>query len=151
MKVKFKQVIGLLLILAMTLATNPVLFAKSEKDSSLVTKEDGYQLTWDNLSGEKLLSNVKKGKVDFLYSYNQNKNRISKISDKGSVTYTYDSENKLLSEIRYNDTFTYQYDSLASMIGFTFNGTPYNFVKGDDFNVIAITDSNDEAVAWYEY
>jgi hypothetical protein len=139
-------------IMVSTLNLSPVKVSANEvKKTIRISNQKGYDLSWENAPRGEALVKVSIGKDDIMYTYNDNKNRLSKTSGENTVTYTYDNDSKLISEARGSLTFLYQYDSMNSLIGFTLNNATYNFIKDDDLNVIAITDADNSEVAKYEY
>ena len=155
-KLKNSLVILLLTVIMITINILPAAAKSGENQSAKTyitteTTQQGYTLKWEKSKNEKVLKKAIIGEVEYDYTYNDNKNRISKASRNGTVTFTYNNESMLLSEKRGENEFTYQYDTLNSLVGFTINGIAYTYVKDDSFNIVAINDENSNEVAKYEY
>ena len=91
------------------------------------------------------------------YYYNANGIRIGKSIDNGdeieSVNYILDGSN-IIKEIHTganNYTIEYYYDSSDNIIGFTYNGSKYLYLKNLQNDVIGIVDSNNNIVVKYYY
>lgn len=146
---KLKRILTCLVLIAALAVANllPVMAESTE----VLNVRHPYAISWNSAQGGAVLDKITIGKVDFTYTYNENQSRIIKASKDSTVIFGYDDESKLISEVRDNNRFEYQYDYLNSLTGFTLNNTVYKYVKDDDFNVIAITDENDNYIAKYEY
>lgn len=91
------------------------------------------------------------------YYYNANGIRLGKSIDNGdeieSVNYILDGSN-IIKEIHTganNYTIEYYYDSSDNIIGFTYNGSKYLYLKNLQNDVIGIVDSNNNIVVKYYY
>lgn len=123
----------------------PVEMAVSE-----ISQQD-YLLSWESIGARNVPSSVSVGADKYTYTYNGRGNRLTKKSYNSEASYEYDQESCLLSEIRDGKRFEYLYDSMYTCIGFIYNNNTYYFVKGDDFNVVAITDEHHNYIAKYKY
>ena len=155
-KLRNSLVILLLTVIIITINILPAAADSGENQSAkayitIETTQQGYTLEWEKSKNAKVLKKAIIGEQEYDYTYNENKNRISKALKNNTITYTYDNESNLLSEKRGTDEFTYQYDFLNSLVGFTLNGIVYSYVKDDSFNIVAINDENSNEAAKYEY
>lgn len=121
------------------------------KNVSDISNQKGYTLSWKNIQGGKVLEKVTISEDDYIYAYNENQSRISKIYKEDTIIYEYNNERMIISEDRGNYKFEYHYDSLNSIAGFTLNNIIYKYVKDDDLNIVAITDEQDNYLVKYEY
>ena len=91
------------------------------------------------------------------YYYNANGIRIGKLIDKGttieSVNYILNGNN-IIKETHTgtnNYTIEYYYDSSENIIGFTYNGNKYLYLKNLQNDIVGIIDSNNNLVVKYYY
>lgn len=91
------------------------------------------------------------------YYYNANGIRIGKSIDKGttieSVNYILNGNN-IIKETHIgtnNYTIEYYYDSSENIIGFTYNGNKYLYLKNLQNDIVGIIDSNNNLVVKYYY
>ena len=118
----------------------------------------GNPLTLGNMSmtwqGRQLQS-ISMGKNTYTFDYNMDGQRISKTytTSSGAVTkteYCYNG-NILAGQKTGNDTIIFMYDNNGDIFGFTYNGTPYYYVKNAQNDVTAITNANGNIVVRYFY
>jgi len=152
---KLKTVFASLLVATViTMNSLPIMAengkSKKSKDTD-ITIEQGYTLNWKSTEEGKVLEKATISNVDYRYEYNDNRNRILKKSKKDTAKFSYDNNSKLISELRGKNHFTYQYDYLNKLVGFTLNDTMYYYIKDSDFNVTAITDTDNHIIVKYDY
>ena len=111
----------------------------------------GHTLTWEKGRQLKSFDNI-------AYTYNANGIRTSKTVNGVRHDYVLDGAKILREAWNYNETTkTYDdvlvplYDNEDSVCGITYNGVPYYFLKNQQGDIIAITDSWGNVVARYRY
>ena len=110
-----------------------------------------YKLEWKTQNGFNTLVGVNGSKLNIDYEYNENGNRISKISKSNDITYNYDLNSKIESENRDGILIGYLYDEMRNIIGFQIEDVTYYYLKDDDLNVLALTNAVGDVVAKYVY
>ena len=103
--------------------------------------------TWN--SGRNLESIVD-GDNKYSYTYDENGIRTSKTVN-GKTTYYNTKDGVILSQTDGTSTWYFQYDTNGSPLGFVLNGTQYFYITNQMGDVLAITDTNGDIVANYEY
>ena len=103
--------------------------------------------TWN--SGRNLESIVD-GDNEYSYTYDENGIRTSKTVN-GKTTYYNTKDGVILSQTDGTSTWYFQYDTNGSPLGFVLNGTQYFYITNQMGYVLAITDTNGDIVANYEY
>ncbi|WP_058300471.1 hypothetical protein [Gorillibacterium timonense] len=155
---KMKSIASFLLALVMVstisvssaVAESNAVPVSGEKLASRTVDDHGASLTWQKGTSGETLARVKIGKNEADYSYNNQKNRVSKKTGEQTVSYVYDSDSRLISETRNADVFTYLQEN-ADFAGFIFRDATYAYVKDDDRNVVALKDASGQEVAKYAY
>ena len=118
-----------------------------------ITNVDDMELVWE---GRQLQSIGANGTPYFSYEYNIDGQRTKKTVtdfDTGETTtteYFYNS-GMLMGQKTGNDVLVFMYDESGDMFGFTYNGTPYYYVKNAQNDVWAVTNADGQAVALYFY
>lgn len=116
-------------------------------DNGNVLTYGNKEYTWN--SGRNLESIVG-GDNEYHYTYDENGIRTSK--EVGSVTtYFNTKDGVILSQTDGTNTWYFQYDTNGSPLGFVLNGTQYFYITNQMGDVLAITDTNGDIVADYEY
>ncbi|WP_042203378.1 RHS repeat protein [Paenibacillus camerounensis] len=138
-----------LLALSSTLLFGNLVAASSQTSKIQDTSE--YSIEWSNNSDSRVITQVTVDGSDYSYTYSNNNNRLTKVSEKGNSIYSYNEQSLLIEEHRNNDSYEYIYDSTNDLIGFKLNGIYYGYIKDDDLNVIAIVDTNGIEIVRYEY
>lgn len=105
------------------------------------------EYTWN--SGRNLESIVD-GDNKYSYTYDENGIRTSKTVN-GKTTYYNTKDGVILSQTDGTSTWYFQYDTNGSPLGFVLNGTQYFYITNQMGDVLAITDTNGDIVANYEY
>lgn len=109
-------------------------------------KENSY--TWKNGIELSKVTNTTNNK-EFIYKYDVNGKRISKICD-GTETKYYMLNNDLLYEDRNGIVIYYLYDS-EGIVGFKYNENVYYYLKNLQDDIIGIMDENGTQLVKYEY
>ena len=108
----------------------------------------------EDINGESLIYSIKSldNKESLTFTYDNNCNRLTKSSDKGTTYYTYDENNKLIEEKNSTRTIKYIIDEDENLYGFEVDGNKYSYIfDSSNDNVIAIKDKTGKIVAKYEY
>ena len=127
-----------------------------------LTSYNGQNITYDNLgnplsyrgmtmswTGRQLNSITNNGTTSN-YLYNADGIRTRKTV--GSVTTDYFLDGStILAEKTGNNVIWYIYDSDGEILGFTYNGTPYYYLKNQQGDVIKVVDASMNVVASYTY
>ena len=114
---------------------------------------DGMEFVWE---GRQLQSIGANGTPYFSYEYNIDGQRTKKTVtdfDTGETTtteYFYNS-GMLMGQKTGNDVLVFMYDENGDIFGFTYNGTPYYYVKNAQNDVFVVTDADGQAVVIYLY
>lgn len=127
--------------------------------NDLLTKYDNTQITYDQIgnplsigsnsltwnNGRQLASynNIQ-------FKYNKDGLRISKTVGNDEILY-YLEESNIIIEKRNDNVLYYLYSDVDDLIGFKYNNTLYYYIKNVQNDIIAITDSNNDIIAKYEY
>lgn len=129
----------------------------------LLVAVDGVELTYDEIgnvltfgdrtftwnSGRNLAS-ITDGSNTYSYKYDENGIRTSKTVN--GVTTNYNTrKGVILSQSDGTNTFYFQYDNSGTPFGFILNGIQYFYLKNQMGDVIAITESNGNAICEYFY
>lgn len=105
------------------------------------------EYTWN--SGRNLESIVD-GDKKYSYTYDETGIRTSKTVN-GVTTYFNTKDGVILSQTDGTNTMYFQYDTSGTPLGFVLNGTQYFYITNQMGDVLAITDTNGDIVANYEY
>lgn len=105
------------------------------------------EYTWN--TGRNLTS-ITDGDNEYSYTYDENSIRTSKTVN-GKTTYYNTKDGVILSQTDGTNTWYFQYDTNGSPLGFVLNGTQYFYITNQMGDVLAITDTNGDIVANYEY
>ena len=114
---------------------------------------DGMEFVWE---GRQLQSIGANGTPFFSYEYNIDGQRTKKTVtdfDTGETTtteYFYNS-GMLMGQKTGDDVLQFMYDESGDIFGFTYNGTPYYYVKNAQNDVFVVTDADGQAVVIYLY
>lgn len=110
---------------------------------------DNYlgELTWE---GRKLLSIKKTDNTVIDYTYNADGIRTKKTVGSNTTEYFLDGST-ILAEKTGNNVIWYIYDTAGELLGFTYNGTPYYYLKNQQGDVYKIVDTNGTVVGSYTY
>lgn len=111
------------------------------------TSYDGATYTWQN--GRELASISKNG-TKIQYKYNDSGIRTSKIIN-GTETKYHLEGSKVIYETAGNTKIYYTYDESGDIIGLTYSGNKYHYVKNLQNDIIGILNSNLEQIVKYEY
>ena len=111
-----------------------------------LTYYDGKELAW---SGRNLDSIVTADSCAE-YEYDVNGLRVQKNVD-GKVTDFYYEGEDIIVEASDEHVIWYIYDNATNMLGFSYNGNDYYYVKNGSNDVVAIVDSEGNYVCSYEY
>ena len=97
------------------------------------------------------LESISAGGTDLIsYKYNIDGQRISKTYDGVTTEYFYNGD-ILAGQKKGDDVIVFMYDNNGDIFGFTYNGTPYYYVKNAQNDVWAIADELGELVVIYQY
>lgn len=116
-------------------------------DNGNVLTYGNKEYTWN--SGRNLESIVD-GDKKYSYTYDETGIRTSKTVN-GVTTYFNTKDGVILSQTDGTNTWYFQYDTNGSPLGFVLNGTQYFYITNQMGDVLAITDTNGDIVADYEY
>lgn len=110
---------------------------------------DNYlgELTWE---GRKLLSIKKTDNTVINYTYNASGIRTKKTVGSNTTEYFLDGST-ILAEKNGSNVIWYIYDTGGELLGFTYNGTPYYYLKNQQGDVYKIVDTNGTVVGSYTY
>ena len=114
---------------------------------------DGMEFVWE---GRQLQSIGANGTPFFSYEYNIDGQRTKKTVtdfDTGETTTTeyFYNGSTLAGQKTGSDVLVFMYDESGDMFGFTYNGTPYYYVKNAQNDVWAVTNADGQAVVLYFY
>ena len=114
---------------------------------------DGMEFVWE---GRQLQSIGANGTPYFSYEYNIDGQRTKKTVtdfDTGETTTTeyFYNGSTLAGQKTGSDVLVFMYDESGDMFGFTYNGTPYYYVKNAQNDVWAVTNADGQAVVLYFY
>ena len=114
---------------------------------------DGMEFVWE---GRQLQSIGANGTPFFSYEYNIDGQRTKKTVtdfDTGETTTTeyFYNGGMLMGQKTGNDVLVFMYDENGDIFGFTYNGTPYYYVKNAQNDVFVVTDADGQAVVIYLY
>lgn len=87
---------------------------------------------------------------EFLYSYNASGIRTSK-NINGVITNYILEDSKVIKETKAGTVLQYYYDSSDEIVGFTYNGTAYVYLKNLQKDIIAIADASGNIIVKYYY
>ncbi|MBR5422698.1 MAG: toxin C-terminal domain-containing protein [Clostridia bacterium] len=108
---------------------------------------DGHAITWAR-SG--LMSAYDSGTDSHSYTYDVSGRRLEK-EDNGVTTEFIYAGDLLLGQKTGSNSFVFKFDSNGDYFGFTYNGTPYYYVKNLQGDVVAIANNAGTIVARYYY
>ena len=109
-----------------------------------------------NWNGRRLESIIQGGTEVLSYEYNVDGQRVSKtfIDPETNTTYTTEyfyNGSILAGQKRGNDVLVFMYDNNGDVFGFTYNGTPYYYVKNAQNDVFLILDEDGMIQVLYQY
>ena len=111
-----------------------------------LTYRDGMSFTW---TGRQMNSAVVNSTATY-YTYDVDGIRTKKVV--GGVTTDYFvNGSTILAEKTGNNVIWYIYDSSNEILGFTYNDTPYYYIKNLQGDVVSVIDANGTIVASYTY
>ena len=108
---------------------------------------DGHAITWAR-SG--LMSSYDSGTDSHSYTYDVSGRRLEK-EDNGVTTEFIYAGDLLLGQKTGSNSLVFKFDSNGDYFGFTYNGTPYYYVKNLQGDVVAIANNAGTIVARYYY
>ena len=108
---------------------------------------DGHAVTWAR-SG--LMSTYDSGTDSHSYTYDVSGRRLEK-EDNGVTTEFIYAGDLLLGQKTGTNSLTFKFDSNGDYFGFTYNGTPYYYVKNLQGDVVAIANNAGTIVVRYYY
>ena len=122
--------------------------------TALTYDANGNVLTYGNRSftwsSGRNLAQITDGDNTYSYAYDENGIRTSKTVN-GVTTYYNTRDGVVLSQTDGTNTMYFQYDISGTPIGFIHNNTQYFYITNQMGDVLAITDTNGDIVANYEY
>ena len=113
---------------------------------------DGMEFVWEG----RQLQSIGANGTPFSYEYNIDGQRTKKTvtdfdtGETPTTEYFYNS-GMLMGQKTGNDVLVFMYDESGDMFGFTYNGTPYYYVKNAQNDVWAVTNADGQAVVLYFY
>lgn len=120
----------------------------------LTYDENGNVLTYGDKSFTwntgRNLAQITDGDNTYSYAYDENGIRTSKTVN-GVTTYYNTRDGVILSQTDGTNTMYFQYDANGSPLGFIYNSTQYFYITNQMGDVLAITDTNGDIMANYEY
>ena len=108
---------------------------------------DGKQFTWQH--GRQLASLSDNG-LSVSYTYNDSGIRTSKTVN-GTETQYYLNGSTILTQITGDDRLDFFYDESGLLIGFSYNGEKYYYLRDPQNNIVSIFDSAGIQVVSYKY
>ena len=118
-----------------------------------ITNIGDATLTWNG----RRLESIGQGGIELVtYDYNMDGQRVKKnVTDPTTNTtvtteYFYNGD-ILAGQKKGNDVLIFMYDNNGDAFGFTYNGTPYYYVKNAQNDVVFIVDETNHIVVYYEY
>ena len=112
-----------------------------------MTKFNGYDFNWN---GRRLESISQDGVELISYKYNIDGQRVSKTVGNSTTEYFYNGD-ILAGQKTGNDVLIFMYDNNGDVFGFTYNGTPYYYIKNAQNDVYMIVDETGVAYVLYMY
>ncbi len=112
-----------------------------------LSKVNGVDLNWN---GRRLESISEDGTEIISYDYNMDGQRVKKTVNGVTTEYFYNSS-ILAGQKTGDDVIIFMYDNDGDVFGFTYNGTPYYYVKNAQNDVYLIIDENGYAQVLYQY
>ncbi|MBR5320881.1 MAG: DNRLRE domain-containing protein [Clostridia bacterium] len=118
-----------------------------------MTKLNGFDFNWN---GRRLESISQDGTELISYEYNIDGQRVKKTApdlvtgETVTTEYFYNGD-ILAGQKKGNDIIIFMYDNNGDIFGFTYNGTPYYYVKNAQNDVFLIVDEAGEIVVLYQY
>ena len=107
----------------------------------------GNTLTWQN--GRQLASLNRNG-LSVSYTYDDSGIRTSKTVN-GTKTQYYLNGSTILTQITGNDRFDFFYDENGLLLGFSYNGAKYYYIRNLQSDIIGILDNSGNQVVSYTY
>ena len=112
-----------------------------------ITNVSGANLNWNG----RRLESISAGGTDLIsYKYNIDGQRISKTYDGVTTEYFYNGD-ILAGQKKGDDVIVFMYDNNGDIFGFTYNGTPYYYVKNAQNDVVMVLNCNDRTAVVYQY
>ena len=108
---------------------------------------DGKQFTWQH--GRQMTSLHDEG-LSVSYTYDDSGIRTSKTVN-GTKTQYYLNGSTILTQITGDDRLDFFYDENGLLIGFSYNGEKYYYIRNLQNDIVAIYDSNANQVVSYQY
>ena len=112
-----------------------------------MTKFNGYDFNWN---GRRLESISQDGVELISYKYNIDGQRVSKTVGNTTTEYFYNGD-ILAGQKTGDDVLIFMYDNNGDVFGFTYNGTPYYYIKNAQNDVYMIVDETGVAQVLYMY
>ena len=112
-----------------------------------MTKFNGYDFNWN---GRRLESISQNGVELISYKYNIDGQRVSKTVGNTTTEYFYNGD-ILAGQKTGDDVLIFMYDNNGDVFGFTYNGTPYYYIKNAQNDVYMIVDETGVAYVLYMY
>ncbi len=128
----------------------------------LLTSYNGQTITYDEIGNPlnyrgmtmswtgRQLNSIVKNSTTNAYTYNTDGIRIRKTVG-NTITEYFTSGSTILAEKTGGNIIWYIYDSDGDLLGFTYNDTPYYYIKNMQGDVYKVVDSNGQVVASYTY
>ncbi len=123
------------------------LFSMEVDEIGNMTKFNGYDFNWN---GRRLESISQDGVELISYKYNIDGQRVSKTVGNTTTEYFYNGD-ILAGQKTGNDVLVFMYDNNGDVFGFTYNGTPYYYIKNAQNDVYMIVDETGVAQVLYMY
>ena len=118
-----------------------------------ITNIGDATLTWNG----RRLESIGQGGIELVtYDYNMDGQRVKKTApdlttgELVTTEYFYNGD-ILAGQKKGNDVLIFMYDNNGDTFGFTYNGTPYYYVKNAQNDVVMIVDETNHIVVYYEY
>ena len=112
-----------------------------------MSKFNGYDFNWN---GRRLESISQNGVELISYKYNIDGQRVSKTVGNTTTEYFYNGD-ILAGQKTGDDVLIFMYDNNGDVFGFTYNGTPYYYIKNAQNDVYMIVDETGVAQVLYMY
>lgn len=106
------------------------------------------------IESEPIDSMRSKNGTDIKFIYNENRQRIRKITDLGITSYTYDINNNLISEVLPDGElveYTYSLDDAQTPKSITYKKDIFYYIIDDNGIIKGLLDGNNQVVCEYEY
>ncbi len=128
-------------------STTSTLYTIGSDEIGNITNIGNVTMDWN---GRRLESISQNGTELISYDYNIDGQRVKKTVNGVTTEYFYNGS-ILAGQKKGDDVLIFMYDNNGDIFGFTYNGTPYYYVKNAQNDVFLIVDENGYAQVLYQY